>query len=73
VFLVNGHRLKVYFQPLTKGDFMQHVQKPFEKELVSGNTNLLKIWFLLILTEIIIKEKNDKNKKHRKKKKFLSL
>jgi len=22
VFLVNGHRLKVYFQPLTKGDFM---------------------------------------------------
>jgi len=73
VFLVNGHRLKVYFQPLTKGDFMQHVQKPFEKELVSGNTNLLKIWFLLILTEIIIKEKNDKNKKHRKKKKILSL
>lgn len=22
VFLVNGHKLKVYFQPLTKGDFM---------------------------------------------------
>ena len=26
VFLVNGHILNVYFQPLTKGDFMQQVQ-----------------------------------------------
>lgn len=29
VFLVNGHILKVYFQPLTKGDFTQQVQQPF--------------------------------------------
>ena len=43
VFLVNGHRLKVYFQPLTKGNFMQQVQQPFEKELVGGNSNLLNI------------------------------
>jgi len=43
VFLVNGHRLKVYFQPLTKGDFIQHVQQQVEKELVGGNTNPLKI------------------------------
>ena len=43
VFLVNGHRLKVYFQPLTKRDFMQQVQQQSEKELVGGNTNLLKI------------------------------
>lgn len=43
VFLVNGHRLKLYFQPLTKGNFMQQVQQPFEKELVGGNTNLLNI------------------------------
>jgi len=42
VFLVNGHRLKVYFHPLTKGDFMQQFQQQFEKELVGGNTNLLK-------------------------------
>ena len=42
VFLINGHRLKVYFQPLTKGDFMQKVQQPFENELVGSNTNLLK-------------------------------
>ena len=34
VFLVNGHRLKVYVQPLTKGYFMQQVEQPFEKELV---------------------------------------
>lgn len=43
VFLVNGHRLKVYFQPLTRGDFMQQVQQQYEKEMVGGNTNLLKI------------------------------
>ena len=49
MFLVNAHRLKVYFQPLTKGDFMKQVQQPFEKELVGGNTNLLKNWFLLVL------------------------
>ena len=27
MFLVNGHRLKVYFQPPTKGDFVQQVQQ----------------------------------------------
>lgn len=43
MFLVNGHRLKVYFQPLTKGVFMQQVQQQFEKDLVGGNANLLKI------------------------------
>ena len=26
VFLVNGHRLKKYFQPLAKKDFTQQVQ-----------------------------------------------
>ena len=68
VFLVNGHRLKVYFQPLTKEDFMQRVQQPFENELIGGSTNMLKIWFLLILIEknnkIKIKRKNEKNKKY---------
>lgn len=47
VFLVNGHRLKVYFQPLAKADFMQQVQQQYEKELVTSNANLLKIWFFL--------------------------
>jgi len=43
MFLVNGHRLKVYFQPLTKRYFMQQVQQQSEKKFVGGNTNLLKI------------------------------
>ena len=43
VFLVNGHRLKVYFQPLTKEGFMKQVQKQSKKEMVGGNTDSLKI------------------------------
>lgn len=65
VFLVNGHRLKVYFEyfePLTNGDFMQQVQQQFEKELVGGNTNLLKIWFFLFLIKNNNKRKNNKKK-----------
>ena len=42
MFLVNGHRLKVYFPPLNKGDFMQRVQHSFETDLVGDNTDLLK-------------------------------
>ena len=43
VFLVNGHRLKKYFQPLTKKDFTQQVHKQFGMVVVNDNTNLLKI------------------------------
>ena len=42
VFLVNGHKLKKYFQPLTKKDFTQQVQQQFGTVVVNGNTNLLK-------------------------------
>ena len=42
VFLVNGHRLKKYFQPLAKKYFTQQVQQKFRMVVVSGNTNLLK-------------------------------
>ena len=52
VFLVNGHRFMVYFQPLTKGNFMQQVQWQSEKDMVGGNTNLLKILFFLFLEKI---------------------
>ena len=62
MFLVNEHILKVYFQPHTKVDFMQQVQQPFEKELVAGNTNLLKNWFLLVLTKKKIIKENKKKK-----------
>lgn len=41
-FLLNEHRLKVYFQHLTKGYFMQQVRQPFQKELVGDKTNLFK-------------------------------
>ena len=42
VFLVNGHRLKKYFQPLAKKYFTQQVQQQFRMVVVNGNTNLLK-------------------------------
>ena len=38
VFLVNGHRINKYFQPLTRKDFTQQ----FGTVVVNGNTNLLK-------------------------------
>ena len=42
VFLVNGHRLKKYSQPLARKDFTQQVQQQFGTVVVNGNTNLLK-------------------------------
>jgi len=42
VFLVNGHKLKKYFQPPTRKDFTQQVQQQFGAVVVNGNTNLLK-------------------------------
>jgi len=41
VFLVNGHRLKKYFQPPTRKDFTQQVQQQFGMVVENGNTNLL--------------------------------
>lgn len=41
VFLVNGHRLKKYFRPLTKKDFSQQVQQQFGTVVENGNTNFL--------------------------------
>lgn len=41
LFLVNGHRLKAYFQPLTKEVFMQQVQQHLELRMVGGDSNLL--------------------------------
>ena len=43
IFLVNGHRLKKYLQPLAKKYFTQQVQQQFGTVVVNGNTNLLKI------------------------------
>ena len=43
IFLVNGHILKKYFQPLAKKDFTQKFQQPFGTVVVNGNTNFLKI------------------------------
>ena len=42
VLLVNGHRLKKYFQPLARKDFTQQVQQQFGMVVVNGNTKLLK-------------------------------
>ena len=42
VFLVNGHRLKKYFQPLARKYFTQQGQQQFRTIVVNGNTNLLK-------------------------------
>ena len=42
IFLVNGHRLKKYFQPLANKNFTQQVQHQFRTVVVNGNTNLLK-------------------------------
>ena len=42
VFLVNGHRLKKYFQPLARKYFTQQVQQQFGTVVVNGNTNLFK-------------------------------
>lgn len=58
VFLVNGHRLKAYFQPLTKEDFMQQVQEQYELHLVGGYVSLL--WFDFFSLEIKFKQ-NPKN------------
>lgn len=41
VFLVNGHRLKVYIKPLTKEDLMEQVKKQPEIKMVGGHANLL--------------------------------
>ena len=60
VFLVNGHRLKKYFQPLSRKDFTQQVQQQFGTVVVNGNTKFLKIWVLLLLKK---KEINLKKKK----------
>ena len=42
VFLVNGHKLKKYFQPLSRKYFTQKFQQQFGMVVVNGNTNLLK-------------------------------
>ena len=42
IFLVNGHRLKKYFQPLARKAFTQKFQQQFGMVMVNGNTNLLK-------------------------------
>ena len=53
VFLVNGHRLKKYFHPLSKKGFTQQFQQQFGTVVVNGNTNLLKTWIILLLKEKI--------------------
>ena len=42
VFLVNGHRLKKYFLPLSRKYFTQQVQQQSGIVVVNGNTNILK-------------------------------
>ena len=42
VFVVNGHRLKNYFQPLTRKYFTQQAQQQFRMVVLNGNTNILK-------------------------------
>ena len=35
-FVVNGHRLRIYYQPTSKQDFIQNVLQQNEMELVEG-------------------------------------
>ena len=42
VLLVNGHRLKKYFQPLAKNDFTKKVQQQFGTVALNSKTKLLK-------------------------------